>query len=626
MAGESQFALLRKRRFGPFFLTQFLGAFNDNLFKNALIILIAFQLASESDSNVLINVAFGLFILPFFLISATAGQIADKYEKSMLIQRVKLAEIALMVLAAVGFVLGNVWMLIGILFLMGVQSAVFGPLKYGILPQHLNDRELLGGNGLVEMGTFMAILAGMNLGTLMIGRGTAGPIVLAVLVICVAVAGYLAARRIPTAPAVAPDLAISLNPLRETWRNLRFLTTNRTVFLSVLGISWFWFIGATYMNQLPNYTQLVLGGNETVVTLLMTCFLVGIATGSVLCEKLAGGRVELGLVPFGSIGLTLFSLDLVFGPEPSAGPELVGALAFATADGSWRIIVDIVGLGLFGGFYIVPLYALVQQRSDPAHLSRVIAGNNILNALLMVVASGTAIALLGAGLSIVQLFMVVGFMNAAVALYIYGLVPEFLLRFVAWILTHTLYRFDKQGLDHVPEDGPAVLVCNHVSFADAVVIAAAVPRPIRFVMDHNIFRTPVLSYIFRTMNAIPIASRRADPALLDKAFDDISAALRRGELICIFPEGRLTGDGQLNRFRSGIEEIIARDPVPVVPMALQGLWGSFFSRHGGAAMRRLRLRLKPRPIALKVGQVYAPGTVSSSALQETVLALRGDAL
>ena len=626
MAGESQFALLKKRRFGPFFLTQFLGAFNDNLFKNALIILIAFQVASESDSNVLINVAFGLFILPFFLISATAGQIADKYEKSMLIRRVKLAEIVLMMLAAVGFVLGSVWMLIGILFLMGVQSAVFGPLKYAILPQHLNDEELLGGNGLVEMGTFMAILAGMNLGTLMIGRGTTGPIVLAALVIVVAVAGYLAARRIPTAPAVAPDLAISLNPVTETWRNLKFLTTNRTVFLSVLGISWFWFIGAIYMNQLPNYTQLVLGGNEAVVTLLMTCFLVGIAVGSLLCEKLAGGRVELGLVPFGSIGLTVFSLDLVFSVETSVGTELVGAMAFATADGNWRVIVDIVGLGLFGGFYIVPLYALVQQRSDPAHLSRVIAGNNILNALLMVVASVMAIALLGAGLDIVQLFMVVGLMNAAVALYIYGLVPEFLLRFVAWILTHTLYRFDKKGLDNVPEEGAAVLVCNHVSFADAVVIAAAVPRPIRFVMDHNIFRTPVLSYIFRTMNAIPIASRKADPKLLEKAFDDVSAALRRGELICIFPEGRLTGDGQLNPFRSGIEEIVARDPVPVVPMALQGLWGSFFSRRGGGAMRRPRLRIRPRPIALRVGQVHAPGAVSAAALEDTVLALRGDAL
>ncbi len=625
MSGKSQFSLLGERRFGPFFVTQFLGAFNDNLFKNALVILIAFQLASQRDADYLVNLAFGLFILPFFLISATAGQLADKYEKGFLIRRVKLAEIALMALATIGFALESVALLIGVLFLLGVQSAVFGPLKYGILPQHLRDDELLGGNGLVEMGTFIAILAGTNLGGILIALPAGGKTAIGVTVVTIAVAGYLASRAIPTAPPAAPGLSINWNPVTETWRNLRFLARNRTVFLSVLGISWFWFLGATYLAQLPNYTRFTLGGNAQVVTLLMTVFLVGTATGSLLCNRLAAGRVELGLVPFGSIGLTLFSLDLVFSVAPAApGAALLDAAAFVAADGRWRVLVDILGIGIFGGFYIVPLYALVQQRSERSHLSRVIAGNNILNALLMVIAAGMALALFAAGLTVPQLFLVVALMNAAVAAYIYGLVPEFLLRFLAWILSHTLYRYVKDGLENIPEEGAAVLVCNHVSFVDAVVIAAGIHRPIRFVMDHHIFTTPVLSYIFRTMNAIPIASGRTHPEVLDKAFDAVSESLRRGELVLIFPEGRLTTDGNMNEFRPGIEKILGRDPVPVVPMALQGLWGSFFSRHAGRAMSRPKLRLKPRLIRLNVGAPVDGATATAADLEERVAALRGD--
>jgi len=272
----------------------------------------------------------------------------------------------------------------------------------------------------------------------------------------------------------------------------------------------------------------------------------------------------------------------------------------------------------------VPLYALIQTRSERSHQSRIIAGNNILNALFMVVSAGMAVGLLKAGFTIAQIFLVVALLNAAVACYIYTLVPEFLMRFLIWLLMHSVYRLEKSGLDKIPEEGAAVIVCNHVSFVDALIIAAACRRPIRFVMDHNIFRIPVLSFIFRTGKTIPIAPMKENPALLEKAYDDIAAALRDGDLVAIFPEGRLTQTGELNPFRGGITRILERTPVPVVPLALRGLWGSFFSRMGGRAMADMS-RLAPfKRVALVAGEVVAPAAATPEALQQIVLDLRGD--
>jgi 1-acyl-sn-glycerol-3-phosphate acyltransferase len=626
-ASDSQFSLLKQRRFGPFFLTQFFGAFNDNVYKNALIILIAFQSAGQGlgESNTLINLSAGLFILPFFLFSATAGQLADKYEKSRFIRRVKVLEIAIMSLAVAAFQLGSIPLLIGVLFLLGTQSALFGPVKYGILPQHLREEELVGGNGLVETGTFLAILLGTLTGGVLIGVPGNGALLVSVTIIALACLGWLSSLGIPIAAAVAPDLRINWNPITETWRNINFARGNRTVFLSILGISWFWLLGATYLAQLPNFTRVSLGGNEQVVTLLLTLFSVGIGAGSLLCERLSGRRVELGLVPFGSIGLTVFGIDLFLAvPEdPVTGP-LLGAAGFLHSPGNARVLFDVLLLGLFGGFYIVPLYALVQQRSAPSHRSRVIAANNIINALFMVASALMAIVILNAGLSIPQLFLVVAAMNAAVALYIYSLVPEFLMRFIVWLLIHTLYRIHKVGLEHIPDTGAAVLVCNHVSFVDALVIAGCIRRPVRFVMYHTTYNLPVLNFVFRTAGAIPIAPAREDPEMLARAYERISRYLEEGEVVCIFPEGGLTPDGVMRNFRPGIEKIIRRNPVPVVPMALRGLWGSFFSRKGGAAMKGKLPRPLLHKIALVLGPPVPPEAVSAAGLQQRVAALRGD--
>jgi hypothetical protein len=626
MAHDNEFTLLKERRFLPFFVTQFLGAFNDNVFKNALIILIAFQAAGADPgrSNLLINLSAGLFVLPFFLFSATAGQLSDKYEKSRYIRRVKLLEIAIMGAAAAAFHFGSVAWLIALLFVMGLQSALFGPAKYSILPQHLRPEELVGGNAWIEMATNLAILLGTILGGILIALPQ-GPHWVGGTVVLLAVLGYLSSREIPLAPPADPGLKINWNLFTETWNILRLTHQNFTVFQSVLGISWFWFLGSVYVAQLPNFTKLSLGGGEHVITLLLALFAIGIGIGSLLCERMSGRMVELGLVPFGSIGLTVFGVDLFFAAPapPPPGGELLGVWAFLSQPGSWRIVLDVVLIGVFGGFFIVPLYALVQQRSEPSQLSRVIAGNNILNAIFMVAAALIAIVMLDRGLSIPQLLLVMAIFNAAVAVYIFALVPEFLMRFIVWILVNIGYRLKAKGLENIPDEGPAVVVCNHVSYMDALVVIGCCRRPIRFVMDHQIFKIPVLNFVFRTAGAVPIAPAREDPKILERAYDRVARYLEEGEVVGIFPEGKLTADGEIGPFKAGIEQIIQRTPAPVVPMALRGLWGSFFSRRLGKAMSHFPRRFWSR-IELAIGEPIPPERATSAVLRERVVALRGD--
>ena len=619
---SNQFRLLREKRFLPFFVTQFLGAFNDNVFKTALITLVTFRAGQLTalDPSMLATVLPGLFILPFFLFSATSGQIADKFDKATLARAVKLFEIAIMCLAAWGFMASLLWPLVGALFLTGLQSTLFGPVKYSYLPQHLATSELVGGNGLVEMGTFVAILLGQVLGAGLISWSDSGTAI-GVTVVGLAVAGWLASRVIPASPPADPRLRINWNPLTETWRNLRFAQGNRVVWLSILGISWFWFYGATLLAQFPRFAGELLGGDESVFILLLSVFSLGVGSGSLLCEKLSGSRVELGLVPFGAIGLTLFGVDL-FLASPAQAEHAGSWLQVAATH--WRVLADIALIGLFGGFYIVPLYALIQTRSEKSHQSRIIAANNILNAAFMVLSAGVTLLLFRLGLSIPQLFLATALFNAVVAIYIYTLVPEFLMRFIVWILIHTVYRLDTKGLENVPDQGPAVIVCNHVSFVDALVITAACRRPIRFVMDHNIFRTPILSFVFRTNRCIPIASAKEDPALLEKAYQDIAAALADGDLVGIFPEGRITDSGEMYPFRNGIRRVVRRTPVPVVPMALRGLWGSFFSRKDGPAMSRPLRRGLFSSIALVATSPVEPAAATPDNLQQIVAGLRGD--
>jgi len=618
-AHPNQFALLKQRRFAPFFWTQFLGAGNDNLFKFAFTVMITYQLqVSWLPANLAGLVIGALFILPFLLFSATAGQATDKYDKTRVIRFVKNLEIAIMGLAAFGFWTSNVIVLLACVFLMGLHSTIFGPVKFAYLPQHLNERELTGGNGMVEMGTFVAILLGQVAGGLLVAIPDVGRHFVAIGCVLVALIGRATAQAVPASPSSDPALRINWNPITETWRNLKLARENIVVFRSLLGISWMWFFGAVFLSLFPAFAKDVLHGNEQVASLLLVVFSIGIGTGSLLCEMLSKRHVEIGLVPLGAIGMSVFAIDLYFasrGLAPSAGYTLS---AFLAAPAHWRVMADLALLSLFAGLYSVPMYALIQLRSQPSHRARIIAANNILNALFMIVSSLGVGALLSANFTIPQVFLITGLLNAVVAFYIFMLVPEYLLRFVAFIVTRVVYRFKVRGDEHIPTQGAALLVCNHVSFVDPILLMAASPRPIRFIMDHNIFKMPLLGWFFKLAKAIPIAPQREDAGTYELAFEKARAVLADGELLCIFPEGAITRDGSLGEFKGGVMKLLETNPVPVVPLALQNLWGSYFSRAGGAAMSKPFRRGLFSRVGLVAGDPLAPAAVTTVALRERV--------
>jgi len=623
MNEQSQFALLKSRRFLPFFLTQSLGAFNDNVFKQVLILAILYKLNISGEATVLVNLCALLFILPFFLFSSLGGQLGEKFAKDKLIRALKLSEVFIILAGALGFLLHNVTLMLSVLFAMGVQSALFGPVKYSILPQTLREAELIGGNALVEMGTFLAILGG-TIGAGLILAGTDyWAEVAAFSVVLVSLLGYLSSRFIPPAAAALPSLKLSLNIPRETWATLRLgLRQTPAVSRSLIGNSWFWFIGATYLTQIPAYAKDFLGGDESVATLILTVFSVGIGLGSMLCEKLSGKQVEIGLVPFGSLGLTLFSFLLWWNSPALAVSALEQSwLEVLQHPHSWWVLSAILGIGIFGGLYIVPLYALIQSRTAKEERARVIAANNILNALFMVIAALFAMLLLTqAGLSIPQLFLVLALMNVAVNAYIFKIVPEFTMRFIVWLIGHSMYRVSHQGFDNIPKEGGTLMVCNHVSFIDVVLLGGALRRHTRFVMYWKLYNLPVLNFIARVAGCIPIAGRGEDMAIYEAAFKKIDEYLKNGELVCIFPEGKLTTDGEVGAFQNGVTRILNENPVPVIPVALQGLWGGYFSRD---PKRRFFRRVLSK-VNIVVGQPIAPQAATPRALQAAVAQLRGD--
>ncbi len=624
----NQFALLTQRRFAPFFWTQFAGAANDNLFKFAFTVMVTYQLSVSWMEPKMAGLVIGaVFILPFLLFSATSGQLTDKFDKTKVIRFVKNLEIGIMLLAAYGFFTVNVPVLLVCTALMGLHSTLFGPVKFAYMPQVLNERELTGGNGMVEMGTFVAILAGQVVGGLLVAIPSVGPAYVAIGCIALALIGRTVVQFIPSTPATDPNLVINWNPFTETWNNLKLAHGNIVVFRSLLGISWMWFFGAVFLSQFPSFAKEVLHGSSQVASLLLVVFSIGIAIGSLLCETLSKRHVEIGLVPLGAISMSIFSIDLYFASRglPASAELSVGQ--FIGIHAHWRVMVDLALLSLFAGLYSVPMYTLIQLRSQPTHRARIIAANNILNALFMIASSIIAGALLGAHFSIPQIFLFTGLANAVVAFYIFMLVPEYFLRFVAWVASFFVYRFKVVGDEHIPTEGPAILTCNHVSFVDAVLLMAASPRPIRFVMDHRIFAVPVLGWMFKLAKAIPIAPKSEDPVAYEKAFAAAQQVLKDGDLLAIFPEGGITKNGELQEFKGGIMKILERahaagiEP-PVIPMALTNLWGSFFSRveKSGAMVRPFRRGMFSR-VGLNVGVPMASKDVQPRGLQAKVAAL-----
>ena len=652
-AHVNQFRLLGSRRLLPLFVTQFLGAFNDNVYKQALLILFSYggllaAGAGEDEKKLYANLAAGLFILPFVLFSATAGTLADKFEKSRIIRLVKLGEIGVAALAGIALYLQNVPALLAVLFLFGVQSTFFGPLKYALLPQHLKPTELVGGNGMMQMGTLVAILIGTAVGgALGAWDDTATALaafaeradglladaaeamarldlllVLMAAMLLIAGIGYGASRWIPVAPSTHEG-AVRWNPFVETWGLIRIARERKAVFQSILGISWFWLLGSVNLAQIVVLVPEYLAGGPTVVTLILFWFTIAIAIGALLCEALSGKRVEIGLVPLGALGVSAFGIDLYFAIGAVAGEGERHVLEFLRGDGTPRLLLDLGMMGVFAGMFVVPLQANIQARTPQDRRARVIAANNVMNAVFMVAGAGFAIAWFG---DVPSLLLALAVINIGVAVYIFHQVPEFSMRFLVWLISHSLYRVRHHNLEAIPERGAAIIVCNHVSYVDAPLLVGSVRRPIRFVMHKNIHRIPVLNFIFRTSRAIPIATEKEDARMFRSAFEAIREGLEAGDLLCVFPEGKLTSDGEVDVFRKGIERIVATTPVPVVPMALEGLWGSFFSRAGKGAFRSRFGRKGARfwrRVHIRAGAPVAAEAVTADGLREQVLALRG---
>ena len=583
---QNQAHLLSTKRFLPLFITQALGALNDNLFKNALALLVVFRIADAAQINgqVLVTVAGGVFILPFFLFSAMAGQIADKFEKSALIRTVKAAELAIMGLGAAALFAGNVTFLIAVLFLMGMQSAFFGPVKYSILPDHLREDELIGGNALIEAGTFLAILAGTMAGLWVLQDD--GIAIVSAGVVALAGLGLASSFAIPKAPAPQPQLAVNPNFLAETWKIVKRSRAQRDVFLSILGISWFWMVGATFLTQFPAFTKDVLAGDETVVTLFLVLFSVGIGLGSLACNKLLGGRISARYVPLAAIGMTLFIADLYLASADRApAAALASAWNFLQAPSNWRITFDLIAIAVCGGLFIVPLYAILQSRSDPAFRARTIAANNILNALFIVVGAGAATAMLALDYSVPTVFLALAVGNGIVAIYVCGLLPDTVVKALFVAALRLCYRVEVRGLEHYAKAGKrAVIVVNHVSFLDAVLLAAFLPVKPLFAVNTQVAKAWWIKPFLRIVEAFPL-----DPTN-PLATRSLIKAVREDRHCVIFPEGRITITGALMKVYEGPGMVADKSDAMLVPVRIDGAQYTHFSRLRG----KVRIRWFPK--------------------------------
>ncbi|MFQ5481466.1 MAG: acyl-[ACP]--phospholipid O-acyltransferase [Nitrospinaceae bacterium] len=581
--------LLKTRRFLPLFCTQFLGAFNDNLYKNALVILITFTAAEKAGLNaqILVTAAAGIFIFPFFLFSATAGRLADKFDKARIIRIIKGTEIIIMVGASLGFYLENVWFLMTVLFLMGGQSAFFGPLKYSILPDHLRREELIGANGLIGAGTFVSILTGTLLGGLLILR-EGGIAWISGLVLTVAGLGWLASAFIPATRPAAPDLHIHLNVWRDTWAMFRHAAHNRRVFLAILGISWFWLIGATFLAQFPTFAKGILRGNEEIVTLFLTLFSLGIGIGALLCNSLLRGRVNATYVPLAALGMSLFIGDLygASGIElPGRGEGLIGAAEFLTSFTAWRILFDLLMISVCGGIYIVPLYAILQTGPEPGHRARTIASNNVMNALFMVAAALITMLMFTLGLSVTQVFLGMAIANLGMAATICLLLPPALVQSALRRLFSLVYRVRVQGQENIAGDGGrVVLIANHLSSLDAFLIAAWAPDRLTFVIGPRVARR------WRLRPFLELADTHVlDPANR-LAARRLVKAVQAGQKTVILPEERLPVTASLMKVYEMAGLIADRSGAQLLPVRIDGAQYTPFTRLGG----RVRLRWFPQ--------------------------------
>lgn len=583
----TQWSLLKTRRFTPLFVTQFLGAFNDNVFKNALAILITYRIATLSGLNtqLLVTAAAGVFILPFFLFSATAGQIADSFEKSRLISIIKFVEIILMVMAGAGFYLENVTLLMTVLFFLGAHATFFGPLKYAVLPEHLHEHELIAGNGLIEAATFLSILLGTILGSRLI-LNDGGEFTISILLIGLATLGWIASLFIPKTQY--HKIKINLNFLKETYQLIKYSRQHSSIYLSILGISWFWLIGATFITEFPVFVKEGLHAEERVVTVFLALFAIGLAIGSLFCNKLLKGKVHATYVPLGALGITLFTIDLYFASiqlNTLSVSQLMNLNQFLHAFSAWRIMFDLVLIAICGGLFTVPLYAILQQRSPKEHCARMIACNNVMNALFMVLASIATLLMLKGGFSVTQIFLTIALLNGLVAIYICKLLPDVFIRnFFRWILT-VLYRVEVKGIENYHAAGErVVIIANHTSFIDALLLAVFLPDQLTFAVNKHIAKKWWVRLFVRLVEAFPLDP--ANPMAIKSLIDYV----KQDKRCIIFPEGRLTVTGSLMKIYEGPGLIADKSGGKLLPVCIEGAEYTPFSRLRG----KVRIRLMPK--------------------------------
>ncbi len=586
---KNQFSLFTKQRFLPLFITQFLGAFNDNLFKNALVVLITYFLADKLPvkPEILVTLSGCLLILPMFLFSAQAGSLADKFEKAKLIRVIKVAEVILMIIGAVGFMLQSVPLLMTVLFLLGAQAAFFGPIKYSILPQHLASTELVAGNGLIEMGTFVAILLGNILGAVFMTVPN-GLIVISCMIFLFAALGYLSSCFIPKALPLASDLKLSFNLFKETWKVVSFSRSDKPIFLCILGISWFWLIGFTFLAVFPSYAKDFVGGNEQVFSLFLAIFSIGIGIGSSLCNKLLKGQIEATFVPLAALALTLFTLDLFYATHLESPPQgdLLTVSQFVHASfNHWRIMIDMFLISVCGGIYVVPLYAIMQHRSADTHKARVIASNNIMNALFMTVAAIITMIMFKLEMTIPHIFLTIALLNLVAVVQSCRLLPGDLIKSILRLVFQLLYRVEVKGIENFHKAGERVVISpNHTSFLDGLLLAAFLPGRLSFAMYSGYAKkwwVRPITYLVDVFGLDP-----TNPYIM-KA---IVKYVKEDKKLVIFPEGRITVTGALMKIYEGPGMIADKADATILPILIEGAQYSPFSRLKG----RVNLRWFPK--------------------------------
>ncbi|MCO4792772.1 MAG: MFS transporter [Bacteriovoracaceae bacterium] len=619
--------LLSDKRFWPLFWTQFLGALNDNFFKNALVILITYKSVTlfGLGSGLLVAAAGGIFIFPFFIFSATAGQLADRFEKSKVIFITKVTELCVMILASIGFYLDNYALLMIVLFMMGAQSAFFGPLKYGIIPHLIKKEELVQGNAFVGGGTFLAILIGTILGGLVVTLPNYFAF-LSIGLILLALVGIISSTALNKVGNSNPDVKIDFTLFRPSWQILKMTAKDKLVFNTIIGISWFWFLGAGILSLLPVMSKDVLFGGEKVGTMFLATFTIGMGIGSMMSDKFSKKKVEIGMVAPAALLLSFFMVDMYWVGSHWKGigspDNLLGVKEFFTQDNSIRIFFDLMMISVFGGMYIIPQMTFVQEGSDPKELSRIISGNNIINALFMVSAAIMIMILHTLKVTVPMQFGILGGMNLLMSFYIYYVHSEKTVRFVMQIFSHTFYKLEVKGHDNIPKDGPIILATNHVTYIDWIFIMAASPRPVRFIIDNAFYSLPTGKFWFSQAGLIPIATRKESAEVLEKAFSNISQNIKEGHCLGIFPEGWITRDGKIKKFQPGLIKIIKKDPVSIVPVTLEGLWGSIFSFEGGKIIFKFPKTLR-RTVVVHIGQPITPEEYCPDKMRNHMLGVLG---